>query len=66
MISQVPCPDCWDFLARLELVLGLEITVFVGDTPLPGTLNAPLYELFLRMPMISGLGSHSRPYERHF
>jgi hypothetical protein len=45
MISQAPCPDCWDFLARLELVLGLEITVFAGDTRLgeEGSARSSMY-----------------------
>jgi hypothetical protein len=47
MISQAPCPDCWDFLARLELVLGLEITVFVGDTRLGEERERSLFHVWL-------------------
>jgi hypothetical protein len=47
MISQAPCSDCWDFLARLDLVLGLVITVFVGDTCLEEERKRSLFHVWL-------------------
>lgn len=31
VISREPCRDCWNFLARLELIIGLHVNIYVND-----------------------------------
>jgi hypothetical protein len=51
VISKEPCRDCWDFFARLELILNLRVDILVNDhISLQGRNNA----LFRQWLQISG------------
>lgn len=45
VISREPCGDCWNFMARLELVLGLHVNIYVnGELSFHGRDDALLRE----------------------